>query len=99
MDLLSILLKKVKKDDEMTLERKTLLCRNLSNLESVAAQTAAEVIEQYKRQRDQERRVGESETDIPYVGKENEQGVTFKLEFMPEELMLVLEQLVESNNR
>ena len=96
MDILSILRSKISQDDKITTERKKKLAKDLENLNTTAGESAYEVIRQF-REKDPVRKIGGSASIIPYYGIENDEGLNFSICDLPEELLLILEQLVISS--
>jgi len=97
MDLVSILSKNIKPGDVMTFERKHTLCVNLSRLSPIQSKAARDLILLYKQKYDNVRRVGDSDSSIPYYGVAQPEGVEFSLNMLPENLQLLLEQLVAAS--
>ena len=111
MDLIEILRKRVKPGDHMTDERRRMLQRALGSLEGTQVKNAFKIITGYKENYDKVKMVGESSSTIPYYGVSSNvdedagtMDVTFTIsnttgDVFPEELQLILEQLIESLNR
>lgn len=93
--LVDILKKKITSGDVPTAERKHALVAELNRMNSQQAHSAFSIIRTYKI-RDPVRRVGDSESLIPYYGVDTPQGIEMSLNMMPDELILILEQLVKS---
>lgn len=91
--LIDILKKKIVPGDVPTQERKKLLVIELNRLNPQQANAAFGIIRSYK-VKDTVRRVGDSESSIPYYGVETEEGVEMSLNMMPDELILILEKLI-----
>lgn len=94
MNLIDILTARVVKDDRITYERLVTLTEELTKLDKSQAITAYKLILAYKKKFNNERRVGDSESDAPYYAEESEAGLTFTCSMMPEPLLLILEQFV-----
>lgn len=98
MDLVTILKGNVKQGDVLDLERKQILARALHRMNALQANTAFTLIRNYKAKYDNVRRVGDSDGPIPYYGVQLPVGVEFSVETLPDNLLLILEQLVASGN-
>jgi hypothetical protein len=96
--LVDILKKKVTPGDVPSPERKRMLAIELSRMEIQQATSAYSIIRSYKLNKDTVRRVGDSESAIPYYGIETAEGIEMSLSRMPDELILILEQLVKAIN-
>jgi hypothetical protein len=94
--LIDILLKKVDPRDVLTLERKVALAEALNKLPPKEAKSVYSVILSYKLTYDTVRRVGDSESDIPYYGTDEEAGIKLSLDLLPDQLILILEKLLET---
>lgn len=93
--LVDILRKSVKEGDVPTEERKAALAAALNELGPKEASRIYNVIRSYKLSYDTVRRVGDSESDIPYYGVDKAKGIEMRLANMPDELILLLEKLLE----
>lgn len=96
MDLIEILLKEIKEGDELTDERKLELCRRLSLLDDIQADTVYKIISTYKASYDARRTVGEFQSLAPYDGEQLPNGVQFRCAALPERLLLALEKFVQN---
>lgn len=94
--LVDILRKKIVPGDTPDSERKRVLVIELTRLNQQQANVAYTIIKAYKKNRDTTRRVGDSESSIPYYGIETQEGIEMSLNMMPDELVLILEELVKS---
>ena len=72
------------------------LAKDLEKLNTTAGESAYDVIRQF-REKDPVRKIGGSASIIPYFGIENDEGLNFSIDDLPEELLLILEQLIISS--
>lgn len=93
--LVDILRKGIKPGDVPTDERKKALSLALDKLGPKEAKGVYNVIRSYKLSYDTVRRVGDSESEIPYYGLDTPEGIEMRLGPMPDELILLLERLLE----
>jgi hypothetical protein len=93
--LVDILRKSIKPGDSPTDERKRALSSALEKLAPKEARSVYNVIRSYKLSYDTVRRVGDSESEIPYYGVDTPEGIEMRLGPMPDELVLLLEKLLE----
>ena len=94
-DILSILLKRVT-DDVISEERKKQLAERMNNLEERHATTAGRMVISYYARFDKNKKIiGQQNNDIPYSGKQLEEGVKFHNKMLPDKLLLALEQLIQ----
>lgn len=93
--LVDILRKSIKPGDVPTDERKRALAAAIDKLGTKEAKSVYNVIRSYKLSYDTVRRVGDSESDIPYYGVDTPEGIEMRLGPMPNELILLLEKLIE----
>lgn len=98
MDLVTILSKKVKAGDVMTFERKQILSTALNRMDPQKANTAFRLIRDYKTKHDTTRRVGDSDSPVPYYGEQIQAGIEFSTDALPDTLLLLLEQLLTQAN-
>uniref|UniRef100_A0A6C0CGZ4 Uncharacterized protein n=1 Tax=viral metagenome TaxID=1070528 RepID=A0A6C0CGZ4_9ZZZZ len=92
--LVDILRKSIKPGDVPTDERKRILAASLNKLGPREAKSVFSVIRSYKLSYDTVRRVGDSESEIPYYGVDTDEGIEMRLGPMPDELVLLLERLL-----
>jgi hypothetical protein len=84
MDLVSIFKQKVAAGDKLTPDRRHFLSIELNRLDLIKAKTAFTLIRSYRIRFDTTRRVGDTESQIPYYGVETSAGIEFSLDAMPE---------------
>lgn len=99
MDLIEILYKEIDKSDKPDIERKIALARTLSSLNSHSSQNVYKIICAYKAKYDPVKRVGETDTSIPYQAESNKEtgDVLFVVNLMPDNLILCLEKFIAKN--
>jgi hypothetical protein len=96
MDLLDIQLRKVNRDKILSSPEKLLLCKRLSNVDQIQANTIFRLIRNFKIKFDKVARIGDDPSKIPYFGEDiPEVGLVFSAKCLPEQLLVVLENFVE----